>query len=555
MVLVLVVASVMLVGAFLTTSLARVRDVELQVMEASAWNAAESAMNEVVESLWPKYRDADPKTRVHALDGLDGSSDPLARFRIDGRTLGRSTYRAEVTDLHVVEGEYVDVKVVATGENIKASRTLTAVIRYGHKPAQVFDHAYFINNFGWLWGAGVTVNGSVRSNGNLSLKSATVNGDIYASENEELGAIGSIEGDARFKDLVWYNDHYGDRIRPSNPTAPTEDANGNGVLDFGEDANGNGKLDEYELRDGYNGAPEKLASQAKVVMPYLGDLSDYTAIAKAKGGTLSHGGKVVVNAVLGDDVGEQQNLLLVGTDVNPIIINGPVVVKNDVVLKGVIKGQGTIFAGRNVHIIGNLTYADPPAWPKRSTDMGSVHAANATKDMVGLAAKGSVLLGDYTGSEWLSVTRKYQTAPFTQPYIVDPSDAANGYVSYIDKDGNPVFDGNYRAYDGGMKDDGGGGLTARKFYESSFSDAKIRANADSQVRQVDAIIYTNHMLSGKVGASTFNGALVSRDEAIVYDGSLFVNYDIRTSSTGYEFLDIYLPRDPARRIIYWGEGR
>jgi len=554
-IMVLVVASILLVGTFLTTSQARVNDVELQVAETSAYNAAESGLNAVVEALWVTYRDADPKTRVHALDGMDGEAVPEDKFEIADRQLGRSHFTAEVRAIRVVEGEYVDVELISTGENRKASRTLMAVIRYGHQPAQVFDHAYFINNFGWLWGAGVTVNGSVRSNGNFSVKMATVNGDIYASENDELGAAGTIEGDIKIKDLDWYNNYYTDRARPTNPTAPTEDLNGNGILDFGEDLNGNGALDEYSLKDGYNGAPEQHPYLPKVNMPYLGDLSEYMQTAKNKGGTLSQGGKVIVDAVLGDDFGEEPNLVIVGTEADPIIINGPVVVKNDVILKGVIKGQGTIYAGRNVHIIGSLMYADPPSWPKPLTDIEAVTKANATKDMVGLAAKGSVILGDYTGSEWLAVTKKYQTKPFTQSYIVDPTDAVNGYVSYHDAEGNPVFDGDYRANDGGLKDDGAGGTVARKFYESSVADTVIQTLSDPQVTHVDAVIYTNHMLTGKVGAATFNGTLVSRDEAIIYNGALFINYDIRTRNGSYEFLDVYLPREPARQIVYWGEGR
>jgi hypothetical protein len=554
-IMLLIVITVVIVGTFLSTSQARVREVTQQVADASAYNAAESGLNVVVETLWITYRDAEPETRMHSLDGLDGSVDPDAQFVVSPTRLGRSLYRAEVRDIRVEEHEYIDVEIVATGENRYSSKTLRAVVRYGLKPAEVFDHAYFVNNFGWLDGGGITINGSVRANGNFSIKNAVVNGDVYAAENDEIGAAGTITGDERLDDLAYYNDHAPSQARPSDPSAPSEDLDGNGELDFGEDLNGNGELDTYEFKDGYDGSCEFHPYLPRINMPYLGNLTIYEDIAVKKGGTLSQGGTLLVDAVLGDQVTEDENLVLIGTEENPIVINGPVVIKNDVVLKGVISGQGTIYAGRNVHIIGDLRYKNPPSWPKPMYDADAVLEANKSKDMIGLAAKGSVILGDYTGDEWLAVTKKYQTTPFTTPYIVDPSDAANGYVSYYDEEGKPWFDGDYRADDGGLKDDGAGGKEARKFYESSFSDTYIQSISDEQVQWVDAVIYTNHLLSGKVGSTTFNGTLVCRDEAIVYNGSLWVNYDLRVAGGGYEFLDAYLPRSPSREIVYWGEGR
>ena len=137
---------------------------------------------------------------------------------------------------------------------------------------------------------------------------------------------------------------------------------------------------------------------------------------------------------------------------------------------------------------------------------------------------------------------------------MDPTDAINGYVTGNDAEGRPVFDGNYRAYDGGLKDGDSGGTEPRRFYESSFSDKHISTLAAEQVTQVDAVMYTNHMLSGKMGSATINGVLVSRDEAIVYNGSIEMNYDLRIRSGGYEFLDVYLPREPTYVRLYWRES-
>jgi hypothetical protein len=56
-------------------------------------------------------------------------------------------------------------------------------------------------------------------------------------------------------------------------------------------------------------------------------------------------------------------LVIVGTDDYPIRINGPFVADGDVIIKGVVSGQGTIYAGRNIHIVGDIWYGAPPEWP------------------------------------------------------------------------------------------------------------------------------------------------------------------------------------------------
>ena len=556
----LALVTTIMVGAYLSASLGKVGHVELEIAETSAFNAAESGLNMAVNELWSYYRQRPPATRVQALVPLDGSIDPNDQLRVAERPQGRSRFTAQVRAVNAVGTEYVDVEIVSRGWNDRASASLRAVVRFGHAPAAVFDHGYFINNFGWLWGAGITVNGSVRANGNFSLSNAVVNGDIFAAENGALLAAGSITGASRTKPVDWYWTHYGDSVRPTSPSAPPEDANGNGILDPGEDTNGNGKLDKFENVDGYDGASERSEKLAVVDMPYLGDLSIYRARAIENHGTISQGGVVVVDAVLGDGAGEEKNLILIGTKDNPIVLNGPVVVENDVVLRGVIQGQGTIYAGRNVHVIGDLTYADPPSWPKPMTDPQAVKQANGARDLVGLAAKGSIILGDYTVQGWKSVTRSYQKPPFTQAHEVDPTDASIGYVSHYDSEGRPIFDGDYTALDGGQKDGepvGGNPDPApvpRRYFESSYSDTLIHSLADPQVQHVDGVLYTNHLLSGKIGACTFNGALVSRDEAMIYSGSIDINYDIRVRQGAFEFLKAFLPEVPIHRVIFWGES-
>lgn len=97
------------------------------------------------------------------------------------------------------------------------------------------------------------------------------------------------------------------------------------------------------------------------------------------------------------------NLILIGTPENPIEINGDIYVTGDVIIKGVVKGRGAIYAGRNLYVAGNVTYANPPDPPGQGVCQGvtdpdacSRRNIGATKDELRLAARGTIVVGDYT---------------------------------------------------------------------------------------------------------------------------------------------------------------
>lgn len=169
-----------------------------------------------------------------------------------------------------------------------------------------------------------------------------------------------------------------------------------------------------------------------------------------------------------------------------------------------------------------------------------------SRDLVGLAAKGNIVIGDYTSTVFrnnvLPNIRPYHpiTNPNskTQPYVIDPTDEALGYHSPIPDLPNPDdpdhpfprFDGNYDALDGGVKMDD----SDRRFYESSLPNAQFQATLNmptgTQGMTIDAILYTNHALAGMISSTGYvviNGAMVSRDDGFVFNGPLRVNHDIR----------------------------
>jgi len=92
------------------------------------------------------------------------------------------------------------------------------------------------------------------------------------------------------------------------------------------------------------------------------------------------------------------NTFLIGTDANPIVINGKVAIDGDVVLKGVIKGTGQLYSRGNMYIVGDVTYAD-------GTEYGV--AADGTQNLVAYAAGGNIMIGDYLSKPFLSYNSSY----------------------------------------------------------------------------------------------------------------------------------------------------
>ena len=396
-------------------------------------------------------------------------------------------------------------------------RGVQETVRYQMVRSPIFNHAYFINNFGWLYGSGITVEGDVRANGNVAFQSGPkINGDAYASSNAVLGAAGTITGTWNHDSLSSYQSNSSlTNARPATPVTA-----GGPAWDYGYDAICTG-----------------LQYQAVLTMPYLGDLDDYKTLATNFNGSIKQGTNVLVNKVY-TGVGpsgvagaaDQGCLMLSGTATNPIVVSGPVVVTGDVIIKGTIKGQGMIYAGRNVHIVSNLTYSTPPVWPKPDNNPSQTAIDTGNADMVGLAAKGNIILGNYTQSSWLSAVSSYMKPTFTQPYTTDPSDATNGYGN---AGNNYTFAGDYTAYDGGYELTPKGGTTQRHYYESSVATNTVNLFAGTNaLTRVDSILYCNHLLGGQVGAITFNGCLISRDEAIIYSSTIKMNWDVRLSGSG-----------------------
>lgn len=416
-------------------------------------------------------------TAKRTIGEVIGSKDATVTFA-ETVTRNGCTVKVRIGRVDHTQGrQNADVTIVAEATRTNPGGGVSKVViaekvRFAQQRSAVFNNAYFVNNYGWFKGGGVIANGDVRSNADLYIDSeCVVNGRLYAAKNEELGVDGDFisDGDgapdmmSRSEYLNAQFSSYGkNAVRPLYRNPTTGEVNPGGYDAPNRDPTTKDRNDRLHA----NGA-------FPLEMPYIGDLTSESCeyrqwiqeIQAIDPGMckIKKGGKTLVDGYYygkgpsGEETVTLANgktvtapdygaMVLIGTDANPIEINGPVIIPSDVIIKGVVKGQGTIYSGRNIHIIGNLTYKNPPNWSGRTTQSSN----NSTKDMLGLMAKGNIIIGDYGGTYTKQVVTGYDRrgraqyanvqvsfadyigesmydSEYIKPYGCDPTDAAIGY--------------------------------------------------------------------------------------------------------------------------------
>jgi hypothetical protein len=545
---------------------------------------------------------------------------------------------------HVNSGIFVIQPILATavcampgGPTVTV--TLLEHVAFGTGQSEVFDYAYFVNNYGWMSGSSITINGDMRANGNVSLSQSTVNGFVYAAANDELGVTGSVtlRGSPKIKSASAYRSASSTTTR-SRPDTNDYDTNGaydapaaSGVITAPTyDENGNVKSGTVAAQSQKSIVNEE---SSPLAMPFVSDLENYVEYAKEYNNYA--GGRLVYPAVTYTDTagesrtvaggtvyahysgtgpsGEEGNadqgaLALVGTKANPIVIDGPVVVDSDVIIKGYVTGQGTIYAGRNIHIVGDVQYVNAPSWRHPDQDDAAVEAANESKDMLGLVAKGNIVIGDSSDSSWHSSVDSYikggengSDTSVVHSYACDASDANIGYPSTFGGDYTAVEKVDALTAEQALKAPGGYDTASgqfgkirtvktytegthtewqqdrwgrwyqatvqnyvesdavsydRRYYETVCSDSVLQSLKDSSgISVVDAILYNNHAVMGTPGRSgssfNLNGSLVCRDEALIFSGNgINFNWDMRLRRKNSSTSKLSLPPGPQPPYTY-----
>lgn len=433
-----------------------------------------------------------------------------------------------------------------------------------------------------------TVNGSVfaavndklnpRAVGLINSAPVKMTQSAYSSWTPTRPARLSGESDAAFNARVAeYTNMIMSRRRPSYSSA-THGADGSTAYDTNRDfvfrSDGgmvNGKVAGAVVGDaqGVRAWTRTRASNAaaltmldtnstrEIVMPDLSDLSEYQELSRTyrnpkanfQDGTANPNfGQGAFLEVWNSTTNSYQRLdtqgqingsvVLVGTQERPIRIHGPVTVSQDVVIKGFVEGQGTLYSGRNTHIVGSIRYKNGPDF--RSGSIAGNDSVNEKRDFLGLAARGSVMMGNPTTF----------SNPFPLAYMtpVNPPSKMMGTYGRFDENGTwiPPFDA--------MQIDS----TGRRRFQSVIPDTTMNAIAEG-VNQIDAVMYSNFVGGGNVGTSgagmVMNGTIIARDEAIVtWSLPIIMNYDNRIREreiSNSPLIDLELPRSPVLLRSTW----
>lgn len=289
-------------------------------------------------------------------------------------------------------------------------------------------------------------------------------------------------------------------------------------------------------------------------MPPIGAVNELSA--SANGRVTQNGVTLAVNTYSGAGPDTIQgtaddNCLILDGSVSPITVQGTVVVQGDVIIRGKVSGQGVIYAGRNIHITGGLSYLNPPAWPKPDSDPVGTAAENANKDLLVLASKGNIVVGNYTTPAWSNKVWDIMTNPDNiTPAEVSASDAATGYDSDNNPDNGYLFDGRYfvnEANNGQRLSGTGTNTLPRKYYESSLANSTFNALCDTgNVPEIDGALFSNHGIIGNLGSSAsggntvLNGAIACRNDLTAFYGLFTINWDIRLGSKSKDRLKMPL---------------
>ena len=367
---------------------------------------------------------------------------------------------------------------------------------------------------------------------------------VYESDGEIQNgkSFGAVMHDAAGM-RAWQNDGYNETVSALDPRASEEvimpDLNDFGNVTDAADADGGRFAQSKAYRDTkeffLDGTPnpnyEGDADAQSEFLPGGEPNPDYAgAYVDVWDSSAGEYVRVSSNGVVADSA------LLIGTSTHPIRIHGPVAVNGDAAVAGYIEGQGTIYASRNIHIIGSVKYSDPPDF--QGSDPDAVEKSVEKKDFLGLAASQSIIMGDTTrfGNTY---PLKYMTPPFTKPRL--------------DEEGNEI-----PAYNA-KETDSWGIKRYQSLLETGATRAAYRSVAAGGVNQIDAILYTNYVGGGNVGTNgggmTLNGTIISRDESIVtWSLPIRMNYDnrIRERDVNQQpLIDLDLPRSPTVLKSTW----
>ncbi len=570
-VLVVLVGIMGVVYATGTSSVVEVRESRKSIDGVRASYLAEAGVERGIQFLAQAVKNTNMTSPMVGLTELFASGDTITPFvgegvmsggnRVGGYSVSFTRVASTAASITIAidaTGYFPDApSALPDGQQVSEWRAVRSTVRYSLAPSEVFDYAYFINNWGWFYGHTIRAYGNARSNGQFDCAgySPTITGTPIYDSVAWSGATANLDG---------YVDDNGDGLTDGNDGGTFAGWDIIGAQNV--QGNGGDAPNQHDFRD-------------KIEMPNLTDLTPYEANATASNSSITINGVTVSDGVYGDEAGEKQNLYLVGTAAKPIVLNGPVVVRGDVLISGVVTGQGAIYSGRNVYAPKSVTYANGPTTPRPADNSEAATetwmSANANKDFLGLFAREHIVVGDYTNGTWQAYVNQWMSDPlnasaedagadgipntlagrdgilgttdddvlegdgiFTIEHYTD-EDATLGLIPSGSGVGDPIpgtgedidGDGIYDAQATMAQIPVQNPLTPANWGNLTTSPANYTSISSLRANKLDAVFYTNHAFCWLVvgsEAARINGGLVSRNESIIY-GTPFmdVNQDAR----------------------------
>lgn len=219
---------------------------------------------------------------------------------------------------------------------------------------------------------------------------STDNGKLMQDESGELNSTGFHDAELTDEEVLeqfanLYMDYptesadMTDGDLPESFPAPFPDENNNRVVDDEEFEavmnSANGSI-SFELDPGEAGG--SITGGVAYGVPSGATYDGGNTLPTASNGALSS---------LSTNGFYDGNLILVGTENDPIVIEDQVAVNGDLIIKGPVKGWGQLLVRGNTYVIGDVTYADAPG------EFGV--AEDGTENGFALSSGGSVIMGDY----------------------------------------------------------------------------------------------------------------------------------------------------------------
>ena len=563
-----------------TSGTARVTREENSTM---ALNAAEAGINMQVSILWRPFKISQRYTDMDS--NCTGASTSAPKMVIASNFQSDTAYNIRYTVgvvnytsvssyqrlLTIQSVGWIDSNKNGALDSNEISRAIECQVQMSLIRSKVFDYAYFVNNYGWMNGFGAAdliVNGDMRANADFDFSGGTptINGSVFACPNNKL--IPPATGIVNLTPTRWDNSYYSAHA-PQTARQTYKDtymgAKGSDDYEkwrdliYDKDASlvrgmpSGAVIGDKNGTRSYSGTVLDPKPTTEVLMPDLNDISYYISQSQAyiddkskylDGSNNAYYGQQAYIEIYNSTTNKYErvttngvytgSLAAIGTTAKPVLIHGPVTITGDLVIKGVVQGQGCLYAGRNIHMVGDITYSQAPNFS--GNDPTLVDKANEKKDMLALAARGSMIMGNTT--QFTNTELQYMTPPFTKARYDD-----NGTLI-------PAYNGKERDYTGKMR------------YQSTFSDAYINSISED-VNQINAILYTNFLGGGRIGGGnkgvTFNGSIISRDEAMVTQSlPLVMNYDNRLrwrAESDNPLIDVKLPLSAYYETVSWGEIR